>query len=595
MNQETRDCQNCKNKFVIETEDFAFYQKMEVPPPTWCPDCMTQRLFCWRNERSLYRRKYPTSGQDFITIFAPDSPFTVYDMKTWWSDSWDSMEYGQAYDFSKPFFQQFRELFEKVPLAPLFNTNQVRSEYCNHVEDMKDCYLTFASIWCEAVLYSYQAIHCKDSMDILFGDKSELIYESINCENCYRLLFSKNCTSCNNSAFLLDCSGCSNCFGCVNLRNKSYYIFNEPYLPQEYKEKMKEFPLHSFSEIEKVKNKFAEFAELFPRKYAHLINSPNSTGNVLYDAKNCTACFNLVNNVENCKYMINGGYGLKDSQYGYGVGLGELMYQVLDTGIGGQKIFASVVERNGININYAFNCHGSSNIFGCIGVRSRNYCVLNKQYSKEEYRVLIPKIIEHMNSMPYRDARGREYRYGEFFPAEISPFAYNETIAQEHFPLTKEEAAAQGYRWKNPEEKSYASALKPESLPDRIDDVKDDIIKEIIACTHAGSCSEQCTFAFRIIPEELAFYRNLKLPLPRLCPNCRHYRRLIERNPLKLWHRKCMCAGTQSRESRSQVVCKNQTEHFHGKVYCPNEFETIFSPENREIVYCEQCYQAEVV
>jgi hypothetical protein len=47
-----------------------------------------------------------------------------------------------------------------------------------------------------------------------------------------------------------------------------------------------------------------------------------------------------------------------------------------------------------------------------------------------------------MNNNPYIDKKGRVYRYGEFFPMEISPFAYNETIAQEHFSLTKEQAEA---------------------------------------------------------------------------------------------------------------------------------------------------------
>jgi len=29
--------------------------------------------------------------------------------------------------------------------------------------------------------------------------------------------------------------------------------------------------------------------------------------------------------------------------------------------------------------------------------------------------------------------------WGEFFPHELSPFGYNETVAQEYFPLTEEE------------------------------------------------------------------------------------------------------------------------------------------------------------
>ncbi|MBI3335733.1 MAG: hypothetical protein HY001_04515, partial [Candidatus Portnoybacteria bacterium] len=376
---------------------------------------MIQRRLTWRNERSLYKIK-DAFGKDVVSIFAPEFPCTVYDMKKWWSDSWDSLEYGQAYDFSKSFFQQFKELLSRVPLAALFNKNAVNSDYCNHTEDMKNSYLAFGSIFGENIFYSKGAISSKDSMDMLFGDKNERTYETISNEQCYNVVFSKNCTSCTDSMFIRDCHGCSSCFGCVNLRNKSYYIFNEPYSKEEYEKTILGFDLSSFKNLEAMKQKFAEFSFQSPSKYANLVNSPGSTGDGLYDCKNCKWCFDVTNNVENCKYIANAGYNLKDSYHGYGVGIGELLYEIIDTGIGGSKMFAAIGCRSGTNVRYAFNCHGSSSLFGCIGIRNKQYCVLNKQYSKEEYEALIPKIIDQMNDVPYRDAQGREYHYGEFFP-----------------------------------------------------------------------------------------------------------------------------------------------------------------------------------
>ena len=219
---------------------------------------------------------------------------------------------------------------------------------------------------------------------------------------------------------------------------------------------------------------------------------------------------------------------------------------------------------------------------------------------------MVPRIIEHMNQMPYVDTKGRVYRYGEFFPPELSPFSYNETIAQEYFPLSKEEALAKGYSWKDPEPRNYEITLKTEAIPDHITGVTDSILNEIIQCAHyydirvnprfdqresASTCNEQCTTAFRIIPQELEFYRKMNLPLPRLCPNCRHYQRIKQRNTLKLWHRKCTCSGTQSENG----IYKNTATHRHGSNHCPEEFETSYAPDRKEIVYCEQCYQTEVV
>jgi hypothetical protein len=175
-----------------------------------------------------------------------------------------------------------------------------------------------------------------------------------------------------------------------------------------------------------------------------------------------------------------------------------------------------------------------------------------------------------MSDMPYIDSKGKIYKYGEFFPSELSPFAYNETIAQEYFPVSKEQAIQQGYKWKDKEERNYKIDIKTEDIPDNINETTEDILGKVIECAHLGNCNQQCTEAFKIIPEELAFYKRMGLSLPHLCPNCRHYERLAQRNPLKLWHRSCMNKD------------------------CNNKFETSYAPERPEIVYCEKCYQQEV-
>src|SRR3990167_4120915 len=106
---EKKICQNCKNNFVIEPEDFKFYEKISVPPPTFCPECRMVRRMSWRNERVLYKRKCDATGKDVISMFAPISPLTVYEHGYWWADNWDPRDYGKEYNFSKPFFIQLRE------------------------------------------------------------------------------------------------------------------------------------------------------------------------------------------------------------------------------------------------------------------------------------------------------------------------------------------------------------------------------------------------------------------------------------------------------------------------------------------------------
>jgi len=194
-------------------------------------------------------------------------------------------------------------------------------------------------------------------------------------------------------------------------------------------------------------------------------------------------------------------------------------------------------------LEYCEACSGSSDLFGCVALHAKQYCILNKQYSKEDYLLLKEKIIEYMK---------KTGEYGEFFPSKISQFGYNETSAFDHFPLTKEQAISQGFLWTDQERKNVT------------------IGGDIFACSHQGKCADNCTIGFKVIQAERDFYERMGLPIPKLCPNCRHYERLKQRNPLKLWHRRCMKPG------------------------CQNEFETSYAPDRPEIVYCKQCYTAEV-
>jgi hypothetical protein len=180
--------------------------------------------------------------------------------------------------------------------------------------------------------------------------------------------------------------------------------------------------------------------------------------------------------------------------------------------------------------------------------------------------------------MPYVDKKGRVYKYGEFFPLELSPFGYNETTAQEYFPLNEKQTIENGYNWTKPKERNYGITKNGDDVPDRVIEVSDSIVHEVIGCEHKGECEEDCTAAFKILPEDLKFYRRMNLPLPRMCPNCRRYQRMKKRNPLKLWCRQCMC----------------DKKHSHHQENCDIEFETTYSPDRPEIVYCEKCYQQEV-
>jgi len=571
---ETRECQNCHNKFTIETDDFSFYEKIKVPPPTFCFECRTIRRLCWRNEMSLFKRKCNAPGHDeiLISLYPPEEKLTVYDIKYWWSDNWDPLSYGKSYDFSRPFFEQWRELRDNFPLQILSNSNAVNSDYCNVAEDSRNSFMISGSWKVEQSFYCNRITQVKDSCDLYVAHDSELCYDDVLCSDCYHVLYSLNCQNCVDSYFLYDCIGCINCFGCSNLRNKSYCMWNEQLSREEYNNKLSKIDLKSHQIINRLKENFSELYLKSLHRFSTQMKTVNSTGDNIEETKNCKTCFDASNGpIEDCKYCHWLEDKVKDTyDSGPGIGLAELVYEAFDTGIGNfRNLFTSVVYSSN-NIEYCFNCYGCSDLFGCIGLRNKHYCILNKQYTKEEYNNLILKIVQHMNDVPYIDKNNISYKYGEFFPTELSPFCYNETQAQDYFPLTKEKALKMGYRWRDKKIGDYKTTIKAEDLPDNLNDVSDSIVKEVIECGNKGETSRRCSLAYKIIPDELNLYKKLGVPLPRLCYFCRHEERLKKRNPLRLWHRKCMNEG------------------------CSNEFETPYAPDRPEIIYCEKCFQEEV-
>lgn len=589
---EKRICQNCKAEFVIDAPDFKFYEKMAVPPPTWCPKCRSQRRFIFWNGHHLFLANDALTGKKIFSAYPKNAGLKLYENEYWWSDGWDPLTYGKAYDFSRPFLTQFRELFYVVPWSSRQIWNLNASEYSNNASRLKNCYLCFDCDQSENCAYATGFRHCRDSFELDQCNYLELCYELVSSDHNYKTFFSFDCDNCRNVWFSYQCRNCSNCFGCVNLKNKQYHIFNKPYEREEYEKKIKTFKTGSYNGLTKIKEEMTTFRMQLPRKYMHTEHAESVSGDFIYHAKNVKYSYQCDKDIRDLKYCQRIVNGVSDAyDYSCWGDNSELIYESLLCGENCRNVrFCFNCWPACEDLQYSASCHSSRNLFGCVGLKNKQYCILNRQYSKKDYEALVPKIIAHMNKMPYVDEAGRVYRYGEFFPPEFSPFAYNETLAQEYFPLSSESARASGFLWRESEKREYKITMKAADIPDHINDIEDSILGEVIECMHQEKCNEGCTKAFRIIPQELKFLRREELPLPRLCSNCRHYERARARNPHLLWRRGCQCQGNQS----SNGAYKNFASHYHGADFCPSEFETTFSPERTEIIYCESCYNSEI-
>jgi hypothetical protein len=556
-----KTCSQCQAEFEITDEDLSFYDKISptfantkfpIPPPHDCPKCRRQQRMLFRNERKQYRRTSAISGKEILTTFAPDSPYKTCTQEEWIGGNWDAIDEGRDFDPSRPFFDQLKELNLAVPHQGLNNMNVENSEFTNYGLNLKNCYLLFGASNDEDCLHGKFILTCKNVIDCLSLHSCEWCYEGISSRQCYGCSYFLNCNNCSDCLFVEDCTACKNCIGCFGLRNKEYCILNEQLSSEEYEKRKAEITPLSIKKIQKMQSDLQELQKKLPHIASHMYASENCTGDMIFNSSDCDTCFDI-HNCEKCKYVsfAPNGVGSYDCTFAAPEGV-EWCNHVIATL--GHRLMGTYLCWYSHDVYYSINCRTCDFCFGCVGLQSKKYCILNKQYTKEEYEELASNIVQQMVEAG---------EWGQFLPARLSQFAYNETIANEFFPLTKEKAEANGWTWKNEKdapldvEKKIAAA----TLPDTIGEVPDDIIHWAIIC-------EATLRPFRITKQELTFYRDFQIPIPRLHPDERHRIRMEKKDTYMLCQRNC--------------------------TKCNKAIQTSYSPDRPEIVYCEECYLKEV-
>ncbi|MBI2636269.1 hypothetical protein HYW84_03005 [Candidatus Peregrinibacteria bacterium] len=545
-------CAECIQSFAITDRDRAFYRKMDVPPPKSCPDCRFMRRLAERNARTLYKRKCDLTGREFISPYHPDRPFPVYHPDTWWGDGWDETAYGRSADFSRPFFDQLGELLNEVPHQGQFvvpGTMQ-NSDYVNCAGYLKDCYLIAETDYNENCYYGNRIFYNKAMVDCSNVYENELCYECIDCRKSYGLKFCEECENCSGSFFLSNCIACRDCISCINQRQKHHMIMNQQLTEEEYEKRKAALELNTYDGLQKMRRDADEFFLTQPHKAVQNEHNERSTGNHLYNSKDCEDCYDC-KDVEDCVHCARV-FSVKSSMdYTSWGDRSELMYQCASSGDRAYNLkFCTTCTTGNSNLEYCARCSECSDCFGCVGMRKKKHCIFNKQYSKEEYAKLRDQLITRMK---------QSGEWGEFFPKSLCPFAYNETIAMEYFPLAKEEALKRGYAWRDPvdDPPNVPRTISAEQLPQTIVEVSDDVLNWAVTCPVTGR-------PFRIIRQELAFYLQMDLPLPRKHPDQRHAERIARRSGVRMYS--------------------------HAYAKCSRDIQTTYAPERPEIVYCEPCY-----
>ncbi len=545
MQSEKIICRLTGEPFDVFDRERELLLRSGLPLPTISPIERHRRRLAYRNERKLFKNTCAISGQPLISLYHPESGFKPISAVVWWSDNWDPRAFGREVDFTRPFFPQLYELKMNCPRLTLLNTRGENSDYCNNTTDNRNCYLVFGGDYNQDCMYSIYCMHSRDVSDVFWVYNGELVFDCINCNDCYDLRYSQDCNNCRDSSFLFECRNCSNCCCSTGLVGARFHFFNQPLSEEEYRRQVAALGLETRSGVEATRLKFEGFLFDQPHREANIVNCENSAGDHLLECKNCLDCFDITGPAEDLFHTYLAGWGAKDlvscSTCGHRA---ELYFECMGC-IDGTNCAFSTYAWSSRDIYYSDGVTGCSNLFGCSNMRRAEYCILNKQYSAEQFFELRAKLIAHMKETG---------EWGEFPAIEYSPFPYNLTVAQDHFPLSKSEALSRGYRWHDEDLRDPSQAT---ALPDSIDDAADRIVDQTLICRRTGR-------PYKIIPKELALYRRLRIPLPDLAPETRNESRLKRRHTLFQYPR--ICSG------------------------CGKSIFTVWREDLAESVLCQECY-----
>jgi hypothetical protein len=558
-------CRLCQNEFLVSPLQRQLYaeiglrlgdQLFSFPEPSICPSCRRRQKLAFRTDRHLFKRRCDYSQREILSQYSPDRTHKVWANEYFSNrDLWDPADYAKEYDPGRSFFEQWRELYVSLPHPALqFFPGNENCDYCNGIYSSKNSYLCFMGDFLNSCAYCYYSGTLTDCIECSCSLTSELCYRLIACADCYNCDFLYRSVRCSDSGLLRHCEDCTYCFECVNLSHKRYCIRNQQLSSkQEYEAALERIRPRSRSAWHSRLVEFEAWSKQFPLRGVQNKNCEDCSGHDLQNCKGmefcfsvmgddnrecsecrdmghkvyrCVDCNNLGYDVTHCREIINAGVSLHDSAFCQKI-------------VGGHEIF------------YSFDCEQCDHLLGCVHLKHRSYCILNRQYSPQEYASIVPTIIERMRA---------DAEWGEYFPMSYSLVGFNQSAATDFAPCTRELAERCGAVWSDYEALTpeIGEAIPSKDIPDQAQAVTPDLLAYVFQSARSGK-------PFRLQRREIEFYQRKALPLPDCTP--------LERI-------ESLATGYSMDYQLYEVRCSR----------CAALTPSVY-PAGSGILYCEDCYR----
>ncbi len=559
-------------KFMLDMPNYAYWVRMLM-------------RMNFRNEKKFCYAKTKNTQKTEISI-VHDSVRDVLSPKDWYEE--DFYQYG--IDYSGDFQQDLKKLFSSVPYLSRFVLTSENSEYCNQTYQEKDCYLCAWGQNGESCMYTMYDLYAKYILDCHGAFYGEIGYESIMIFKSFKFFYCTALVDCYNTRFSVDLKNCKNVLFGYGLDGAEYIFKNKKLDKEEWEKVFAEYQkkIETISGLQEVIKEYEAFLQEYPRQAVRNVNVEWCIGTQINNSKNTIFWF-----------------GTDDSNDSIYCGVAWWWENFIDIEstsssprcyncIWSIKMHGCISIANNFdemkNSYYDLYMRWSEYMLWCFGFANQSHCILNKRYAQEEWETLTKKIITELKSKWIR---------GQFLDTELSPFPYNDSVANKFFPIknlkvwntlnvlnpdgvgTVEVLDPEAFisdalldlggeeklkiKWRNKDLEinipEHMVAIAAKDLPNNINDVTDDILKKVVLCAETGR-------PFRIMKLELDFYRSYHLPLPIFHPDVRDVNR-YKKMPNR-WLDIYTCAK------------------------CNKETLAEYAPNDTRKVYCEACYNKEI-
>jgi len=548
----SRICERTEETWYMDEEEISWFKAFQVPPSRVSKKMRMWQLSCFFVVYQWWWNKHFDTGEPILTSAHPASGIRVLPDKEWFER--DFSEKGREIDLTRPFFDQFRALQLEVPInatrngvppensITLFSLGDQNSYFVAASKSKNSLYLND----CDG------AENCMLGLDGIHVSESYFFAHSARLHHC---LFALQSFDCVNSLFLFDCRNCEYCFGATNKRNRKYIWWNEQLSKEEWERRMVQIDLGSYLKFSQIYNQFIEFIHkqaIWPENFTE--RTTDSTGEYLFNSS--SSVHTSYGRFSHHNYYCYGVWQAKDNAFSCAVP-GERNYLSGPVSQGSNCKFSPVLVRCD-ECEYCFNCYDCTHCFGCVGLHRKQFCLLNKQYTEDEYWKKIDELkCVMLDRGEYGQALPGEFSFS-YFPeggpvmylgAELSDW---QTIGMQQFSIDADGAFG--------EMRLEGKEITPlEDIPDHINEVDVEIWSKKIFI------DSQIKRPFTYLKPEIEFCKKYRLPLSR-----KHFTRQMK----ELF----FLMNTGLFVDTVCTVCKKQITVAQNRTF-----------QDRRI-YCHQCY-----